>query len=127
MKNHQLEQLLTELTSQQAATVEGGARFTLLSVDAVNPGPENDPRVQFAGITLFSRENMTAGQTAVVNRSRVFSSKSLLRLLDMDDPAGLAGDDLLGERQISTLPTPGSSVAWANVNGYTIRYRVTAT
>lgn len=127
MKNQQLEQLLTELTPQQAANLEGGGRFTLFSVVAVNPDSDNDSRVQLAGITLFSRENMTEVQTEAVNTNRVFSIPSLLQLYDIDPPLGLAGDDLLGQRTISTRSTLGFSVDGRNVNGYTIRNRVRAT
>jgi hypothetical protein len=127
MKNQQLEQLLTELTPQQAANLEGGGRFTLFSVVAVNPDPDNDSRVQLAGITLFSRENMIEVQTEAVNRSRVFSIPSLVELYDIDPRPELAGDDLLGQRTISTRSTLGFSVDWRNVNGYTIRHRVTGT
>jgi hypothetical protein len=122
MKNNQLEQLLTELTPQEAATVEGGAVFTLHSIDAINPTVQNDPRVRFGGTPMYLKSNMLAGDFATIEKDVLFDSPTPLRLFDWDFPNGLAGDDLLGE--ITINPENKINNGRFEAGGYALTYSV---
>jgi hypothetical protein len=120
MKNQQLEQLLTELTLQQTATVEGGAIFALRFCSLRSEEP-NDPRLRINGQTILSQENMAPG-CITINVSRVvFNSPLTLQIWEMNPPPGLAGDVLLGQR---TIPVENAD-GYATLGGYRLYYQVT--
>lgn len=124
MKNNQLEQLLTELTPQEAATVEGGAVFTLHSIYAQNPTAYNDPRVKFAGITLFKEMNMDKGEfKGELKKSKEFNSPSPLQVWDINPPEG-ANDILLGSGKLIDN-TQSVEQATYTAGGYQLTYSVT--
>jgi hypothetical protein len=120
MKNHQLEQLLTQLTPQQAANLEGGAIFLLESIRAISP-VRNDPRIVFGGQDLFSMNNLDAPNSATIYSTAEFFTPTDLKLYDMEPPDGLAGDVLLGQRTILVENADG----YATLGGYRIYYQVT--
>jgi hypothetical protein len=123
MKNNQLEQLLTELTPQEAAIVEGGRFFVLTAIKAKNPTADNnDPRIMFNDQYLFSQDNLNAPKTVYYTTTVEFFSEGVLELWQMNPPAGEAGDLKLGERKI---PAEKLKSGRATLGGYEIYYKVT--
>ena len=116
------EELFTELTSEEAAVVEGGANLELDYLYAGSTVAQNDPVVTVGRGTVFSQENVKQRSFAFTkNKNFKFSGNTTLSIWDQDK--GSYNDDLLGSVKIGQTPTGWKSLS---AGGYILRYRVTA-
>ncbi len=91
-------QLFTELTSEQAAVVEGGLFITIDKIHAIKAGADtfsaDDTYITIDGGKIWGDYSMTSGQTRTVNRGLSTSGSSArVELFDADWPDA---DDSLG-------------------------------
>ncbi|MBD2449673.1 hypothetical protein H6G76_21385 [Nostoc sp. FACHB-152] len=97
--NNQLEQLLTELTPQQAATLEGGFFLLVDGFLAINAGADNDsgddPYITLNGQSLAGAGDVGTGQYVAVNLGLEVGNFAKVDLFDDDDFFN-GGDDYLG-------------------------------
>jgi hypothetical protein len=124
-------QLFTELTSEQAAVVEGGATLKLYSIKALKAGADligpDDTYMRVNGHQIWGVYKMKTGQTRTINKFVDFSDRAFVQLFDRD----LGKDDYLGGFQASTTPTgrpdkPATAFLSGSGSRYEISYAVSA-
>jgi hypothetical protein len=86
-KQHQA--LITELTAQQAAAIQGGFGFRLDSLEVIQGGGDfgsgDDPLVNVNGTKVFSRVNVSAGDVFSINKTFALGNASSLDITLSDD------------------------------------------
>lgn len=120
------EQLLTDLTAEQSAIVEGGKTLTIHDIYAVKACADyksaDDTYIKINNKKVWGENSMLTGTYRNVNVSQNFSDYASVSLFDED----WGNDDLLGNF-VASDPVQG---AYATVSGsgstYKIRYSVTA-
>lgn len=90
MKDNQQEQLFTELTSEEAAVIEGGAELRLYSIEAIKTGMDSfgsdDVYLKVNGSKEWGTTKMSAGDTKYISKNRIVGDgKTTIDLFD-DDP-----------------------------------------
>lgn len=123
------DQLVTELTSEQAAVVEGGAKQVFIrKIQAIRAGADtvgaDDTYITVNGSKMFGPRGMSTGNTASVNRGVGFSGSATVSLFDQDGFLNGA-DDFMGSFSVSSV-TRGTQVARVSGSGstYDVFYRV---
>ncbi len=125
------EELFTELTTEQAETVEGGKWLYIESITCLTAGADtfgqDDTYVKVTDsrgtVTALSETEMGTGEYRSVDYWRSFSSNASINLYDSD----WGNDDYLGGFNVSA-PTNGvvTGQTWGNGSLYDVRYAVYA-
>lgn len=125
------EQLLTELTPEQAAIIEGGAFLIVDGLQAIKAGADgflsgkDDTYLTVNGRQLGGEIGFTTGQYSTVNLGTGFENSARVELFDAD--SGLNGkDDNLGGFTVTGVPTTGQVITRVSGSGstYDVYYRV---
>ncbi|MBW4626646.1 MAG: hypothetical protein KME49_14380 [Brasilonema octagenarum HA4186-MV1] len=133
MKDNQHEQLVTELTPEQGAVIEGGAWLYLYKATAIKAGADfgwsngDDVYARINGDKTSTTNDVDTGETANFFQWKQFSGTASINLFDSD--GGLAGDDdSLGGFTVGTTPTNGSKTKRISGSGsiYDVTYAVYA-
>ncbi|MBD2449670.1 hypothetical protein H6G76_21365 [Nostoc sp. FACHB-152] len=127
--NNQLEQLLTELTPEQAATLEGGLFLLVDGFQAINAGADtfngDDTYITVNGQRLAGAyDGVSTGQFIAVNRGLGVSDFANVDLFDEDDGFLSGSDDYLGGFTVTGV-TNGQAVTRVSGGGstYDVYYR----
>ncbi|MEH2211417.1 hypothetical protein [Nostoc sp.] len=124
-----LENLFTELTSEQSSAIEGGGFLLIDGFQIINAGADStsgdDPYITVNGQTLAGRfDDVGTGQYIAVNRGLGFDGLANVNFFDYDDFFN-GGDDYLGGFTV-TGATNGQNVTQVSGGGstYDVYYRV---
>lgn len=98
MKDNQNPELFTELTSEQASMIEGGAFVTVNSIRAITASSDGDPtdeaKIKVGKNEIWGSYPMRTGDSLRVGRGRNFNSSTVIRVYDDDtwpNPDDFAG------------------------------------
>lgn len=123
-------QLFTELTSEEASVIEGGAYLVLHSATALKTGADfpywngDDLYIVANGKKIFGTVNdVDKGETVNINKTIAFSQSAKVTLVDDDLNVFGNKDDFLGSFTVGTTPTNGKRTVV--VGGSGSAYRVT--
>ncbi|MBD3884668.1 hypothetical protein IFO70_23300 [Phormidium tenue FACHB-886] len=123
------DQLFTDLTAEQAAVVEGGAKLlSVRKIQAIRAGADtfgaDDTYLTINGEKVFGPRGMSTGNTATVNRAVEFSGSATISLFDEDGFLN-GDDDFMGSFSVSQA-TQGTQRARVSGGGstYDVYYRV---
>ncbi len=123
MKDNQNNQLFTELTDEQSAVVEGGARLYIDTIFAVTARKQDDLYIRFNRDKIFGTKDIDSQETLNVKKGYTFFHNAGLELWDED----WGSDDRLYSKWITTEPTNGYQNLEVKGDGYEyhIKYKVT--
>ncbi|MBI4781734.1 MAG: hypothetical protein HY785_10430 [Oscillatoriophycideae cyanobacterium NC_groundwater_1537_Pr4_S-0.65um_50_18] len=128
-------QLFTDLTSEQAAIVEGGLTVTIHSIQCLKAGADgffggkdeafikssDSGFIENPGVTATSVMSMDSGDSRTVNRTwRNFKNSLRIDLFDLDGNFGNSDDHMGG----FTAKSTGGQVFSKRVSGSGSRYRI---
>lgn len=120
------EQLLTDLTAEQSAIVEGGKTLIIHDIYAVKAGADyksaDDTYIKVNGKKIWGENSMLTGTYRNVNIGFEFSDYASVSLFDED----WGNDDLLGNFVASTPVQGDSKTVSGSGSTYKIRYSVIA-
>lgn len=125
------EQLLTELTPEQAAVIEGGAFLIVDALQAITAGADgfpsgnDDTYITVNGQRLGGEIGFTTGQRSDIGLGAAFGNSARVELFDAD--SGFNGkDDNLGGFTVTGGPTVGQAITRVSGSGstYDVYYRV---
>ncbi len=129
------DQLFTEISSEQAAMVEGGLTLTVHSIQAIKAGADgffggkddtfitsaDSGFIENPGVTATGVMSMDSGDSRTVNRTwRNFKSSLRIDLFDSDGNFGNSDDHMGGFTANST----GGQIFSKRVSGSGSRYRI---
>ncbi|NEO16560.1 MAG: hypothetical protein F6J98_47215 [Moorea sp. SIO4G2] len=118
------EQLFSELTSEEAAVIEGGLTLILHSIQAVKAGADRRGRDEayllVNNVKWWGVKKMKTGQSRSINEIIPFGGSANIQLFDRDPGT----DDFMGDLRISQ-PT-GLSITTLSGSGsiYKLTYEV---
>ncbi|NEO24777.1 hypothetical protein [Moorena sp. SIO4A5] len=121
------KQLFTELTSEEAAVIEGGLTLKLYSIKALKANADwgrfnrDDTYILVNGRTVWGVHKMKTGQTRNINKFVDFNNFANIQLFDRD----FGKDDFMGGF-IVNQPTGGKlrGFAWGSGSTYALIYEV---
>lgn len=119
--------LLTDLTAEQSAIVEGGKTLTIHSIEAASAGADvagaDDTYIKVDSNKIWGVTSMSDGSHKTVNFSKDFTYATSISLFDEDWGA----DDYMGGFSVSNL-THGVKAKQVSGGGstYNVYYEVTA-
>jgi hypothetical protein len=119
--------LLTDLTAEQSAIVEGGKTLTINRIEAVNAGADfagaDETYIKVDSTKIWGVTSMSDGSVKSVNFTKDFTYSASIALFDED----WGPDDYMGGFSVSSL-TNGEAVRQVSGSGstYNIYYSVTA-
>lgn len=121
------EQLLTELTVEQASIVEGGKTLIIHGIEAAHAGADigsaDDTYIKVDSRKIWGENSMSNGSYKTVNYAKDFTYAASIALFDED----WGNDDYMGGFTVSNL-TNGQAVRQVSGSGstYNVYYSVTA-
>ncbi|MDJ0621169.1 MAG: hypothetical protein QNJ63_31280 [Calothrix sp. MO_192.B10] len=121
------EQLFTELTSEEAAVIEGGLTLKLYWIKALKANADwgrlnrDDTYIRVNGRTVWGVKKMKSGQTRSINKFVDFNRSASIQLFDRDP----GKDDFMGGFTVSK-PTGRrlTGFAWGSGSTYALNYEV---
>lgn len=119
--------LLTDLTAEQSAIVEGGKTLKIYSIEAAfanaDLGTADDTYIKVDSKKIWGEYSMQTGYKRTVNYEKPFAYSASIQLFDED----WGPDDYLGGFAVSR-PTNGRAVAQVSGGGsnYNVEYEVFA-
>lgn len=120
------EQLLTDLTAEQSAIVEGGRTLTVHDITAVKAGADigsaDDTYIRINGEKVWGEVSMKTGYKRNINISRPVGTYGSVSLLDED---GWSPDDFLGSLVATDLGEYTQTVSGSG-STYAIHYTLSA-
>lgn len=124
--SEQKQQLFTELTPEQAATVEGGLFLLIDKIQCIKADADligkDETYLTVNGSKIWGPKKMGSGQTRTVNKGLDVGKSGVVR--GFDDDFWLNNDDYLGGFTVSSA-TNGQKVARISGSGskYDVYYR----
>lgn len=121
------EQLLTDLSAEQAAIVEGGMLLKIHSIEAAHAGADvagaDDTYIKVDSSKIWGVTSMSTGSKRSVNYEKSFTYNASVALFDED----WGPDDYLGGFSVSRV-TNGEQIAQVSRGGstYNVYYSVAA-
>ena len=139
MQDNQQKQLITELTPEEGAVIEGGATLFLYGAYAKQAGADKFPfswrgnwgdgddlYITVNGKKVFGpQDDVDTGEFVRINRRISFGRYAKISLFDADRKSR---DDFLGGFTVGSTPTKGikSTTVMGSGSIYSVFYRVTA-
>lgn len=129
------QELFTNLSSEQAAVVEGGLTVTIHSIQCLKAGADgffsgkddtfitspDSGFIENPGVTATRVMSMDSGDSRTVNRTwRNFKNSLRIDLFDSDGPLGNSDDHMGG----FTAGSTGGQIFSKRVSGSGSRYRI---
>jgi hypothetical protein len=117
------EQLFTELTSEEAAVIEGGAFVLIEKIQAIKANADlvgkDDTYITIGGQKIWGDRGMGTGDSAVVNLGVGFNNQTTVALFDKDPKVlGIGNDDPMGSFTVSGA-TNGTAIRRVSGSGST--------
>lgn len=131
------QNLCTDLTDEQASTVQGGRKLTIKRIQAVKAGADpgflggslfssaDDTYLTVDGKQIFGPEQFSTGTSISVNKSLEVGDTATIRAFD-DDNFLRFGDDDLGSATVSKATAGGVATLSGSGSTYEVFYSLSA-